>query len=92
MSQAALVPLTFEDSEAAADAVVEHGEIFTKRRVVELILDLAGYTSDRDLAKLTAIEPACGGGAFVGHMSQARPEIRSTSDSHHCPRRSLAVA
>lgn len=28
----------------------EHGEVFTRRWVVELILDLAGYTSDRDLS------------------------------------------
>src|SRR2546425_336202 len=44
------------------------GEVFTRRWVVELILDLVGYTSDRDLARLVAIEPSCGEGAFVGPM------------------------
>jgi adenine-specific DNA-methyltransferase len=44
---------------------VETGEVFTKRWIVDLILDLAGYTSDRDLATLTAVEPACGAGAFL---------------------------
>jgi hypothetical protein len=46
----------------------EYGAVFTRRWVVELILDLAGYTSDRDLAGLRAIEPACGDGAFLGPM------------------------
>lgn len=44
----------------------EYGTVFTRRWVVELILDLVGYTSERDLAALRAIEPACGSGAFLG--------------------------
>ncbi|SCL24875.1 TaqI-like C-terminal specificity domain-containing protein [Micromonospora nigra] len=48
---------------------VEHGEVFTRRWIVDLILDLAGYTADRDLAKLVAVEPACGGGAFLAAMA-----------------------
>ena len=47
---------------------VELGEVFTRPWVVELILDLAGYTPDRDLATLFAVEPACGEGAFLGPM------------------------
>lgn len=47
---------------------VEHGEVFTRRWVVDLILDLAGYTSDRDLATLRLVEPACGSGAFLGAL------------------------
>ncbi|MCU0269133.1 MAG: Eco57I restriction-modification methylase domain-containing protein [Acidimicrobiales bacterium] len=46
----------------------EHGEVFTRRWVVELILDLAGYTADRDLGAMTAVEPSCGAGAFLGPM------------------------
>ncbi len=49
--------------------VVEHGEVFTRRWVVDLILDLAGYTADRDLGAMFAIEPACGGGAFIVPMA-----------------------
>ncbi len=45
-----------------------HGEVFTRRWIVELILDLAGYTADRDLAVLRAVEPSCGSGAFLGPM------------------------
>ncbi|HEY7934079.1 MAG TPA: Eco57I restriction-modification methylase domain-containing protein, partial [Solirubrobacteraceae bacterium] len=44
----------------------EYGAVFTRRWVVELILDLVGYTNERDLAALRAIEPACGSGAFLG--------------------------
>ncbi|WP_218005023.1 Eco57I restriction-modification methylase domain-containing protein [Actinomadura macra] len=50
----------------ALQAAVRHGEIFTRRWVVELILDLVGYTANRDLAELSLVEPACGQGAFVG--------------------------
>ncbi|HEY7953313.1 MAG TPA: Eco57I restriction-modification methylase domain-containing protein [Solirubrobacteraceae bacterium] len=46
----------------------DYGAVFTRRWVVELILDLVGYTSDRDLAAMHAVEPACGSGAFLGPM------------------------
>lgn len=42
-----------------------YGEVFTRRWVVEVLLDLVGYTADRDLAALRLVEPACGGGAFL---------------------------
>lgn len=44
----------------------ENGEVFTRPWVVELILDLSGYTADRDLATQQVVEPACGAGAFLG--------------------------
>ncbi len=50
------------------DADGEHGEVFTRPWVVELILDLVGYTPDRDLATVAIIEPACGTGAFLGPL------------------------
>jgi adenine-specific DNA-methyltransferase len=50
------------------DELGYHGEVFTRRWVVELILDLAGFTADRDLATLVAVEPACGTGAFLVPM------------------------
>jgi adenine-specific DNA-methyltransferase len=43
----------------------EHGEVFTRRWVVELILDLVGYSAEHDLARRIALEPACGHGAFL---------------------------
>jgi adenine-specific DNA-methyltransferase len=44
------------------------GIVYTKRWVVDLLLDLAGYAPDRNLADLTAVEPAAGDGAFLGPM------------------------
>jgi len=46
----------------------EHGEVFTRRWVVELILDLAGFTADTDLGGRVAVEPSCGSGAFLVPM------------------------
>lgn len=43
----------------------EHGEVFTRRWVVEMILDAAGYRADADLGGMTIVEPACGRGAFL---------------------------
>ena len=45
-----------------------YGEVFTRRWVVEMVLDLAGYTADHDLGATVALEPACGGGAFLVPM------------------------
>lgn len=53
---------------AAAIRDRNHGEVFTRRWIVDLILDLAGYTSDKDLGALRAVEPSCGTGAFLGPM------------------------
>jgi len=44
------------------------GEIFTRRWVVEFILDQVGYRADRDLGSLRVVEPSCGSGAFLGPM------------------------
>lgn len=54
------------------DAIVPsaRGAIFTRRWVVDLILDLAGYTPDRDLVEALAIEPSCGDGVFVTAMAE----------------------
>lgn len=43
----------------------DYGEVFTRRWVVELILDLVGYTADRDLGEQVLVEPSCGTGAFL---------------------------
>lgn len=45
-------------------AAKSRGEVFTRRWVVELMLDLVEYTRTRDLANLTVVEPAVGSGAF----------------------------
>lgn len=44
---------------------LSYGEIFTRRWVVDVLLDLTEYTSDRDLGALHLLEPSCGSGAFL---------------------------
>ncbi len=44
------------------------GVVYTKRWVVELLLDLAGYASSANLVDAVAVEPAAGDGAFLGLM------------------------
>lgn len=49
-----------------ADAGIEaRGAIFTRREVVEFILDLAGYTSDKRLHEQALLEPSFGDGDFL---------------------------
>lgn len=50
---------------AEPSAEIEYGEVFTRRWVVDTILDLVGYTPDRDLGALRLVEPSVGSGAFV---------------------------
>jgi adenine-specific DNA-methyltransferase len=50
---------------ADPDPNATYGEIFTRRWVVDFILDLVEYTPDRDLGALTLVEPSCGTGAFL---------------------------
>lgn len=73
------------------EAAGEHGEVFTRRWVVDLILDLVGYTADRDLTRLRALEPACGTGAFLAPMierliASAARRDRPPSDLADCIR------
>ena len=41
------------------------GAIFTRREVVDFILDLAGYTADRPLHRMRLLEPSFGDGDFL---------------------------
>ncbi len=58
----------------------EYGEVFTRRWVVDLILDLAGFTPDRDLASMVTVEPSCGTGAFIGAMVERLSESLKAHD------------
>ncbi|SEN84919.1 TaqI-like C-terminal specificity domain-containing protein [Sphingomonas gellani] len=52
--------------DAMADAgIEERGAIFTRREVVDFILDLSGYTVDRPLHELRLLEPSFGLGDFL---------------------------
>jgi hypothetical protein len=64
------------------------GVVYTKRWVVELLLDLSGYCSDKNLVDALAIEPAAGDGAFLGPMVERLVEScrnlgRSLSECQH---------
>ena len=50
---------------AAEAGIEERGAIFTRRTVVEFILDLTGYTTDKPLHRMRLLEPAFGGGDFL---------------------------
>jgi len=52
-------------AELMPDPGGDYGEVFTRRWIVDLILDLVGYVETRDLASLTLVEPSCGTGAFL---------------------------
>lgn len=43
----------------------ERGAVFTRREVVDFMLDLAGYTPDRPLYRMRLLEPSFGGGEFL---------------------------
>ena len=57
------VPVTL--TELSDEPGADYGEVFTRRWIVELILDLVGYTADEDLGARTLVEPSCGTGAFL---------------------------
>lgn len=48
----------------------KHGVVFTKRWVVDMVLDLVGYTPGTGLANKIIIEPACGSGAFLTAIAE----------------------
>lgn len=58
-------PVTAAVSALAMAGVEQRGAIFTRREVVEFILDLVGYRADRALTKLRLLEPAFGEGDFL---------------------------
>ena len=49
----------------ASAGVESRGAVFTRREIVDFILDLVDYTPDRPLQKLKLLEPAFGGGDFL---------------------------
>jgi len=64
------------------------GVVYTKRWVVELLLDLAGYNSSANLVDAVAVEPSVGDGAFLGVMVERLADSckrlgRPVSDCHN---------
>lgn len=65
--------LTFLERPEVAEAVAvmagsgieERGAVFTRREVIDFILDLAGYTADKPLHEARLLEPSMGHGDFL---------------------------
>lgn len=61
-----LCPITAAvESLANAGGVDERGAIFTRREVVDFIMDLCGYTTDKPLHRHSLLEPSFGDGDFL---------------------------
>lgn len=60
-----LCPVTEAITELAAAGTEQRGAIYTKREVVEFILDLARYEAARPLYRLRLLEPSFGHGDFL---------------------------
>ncbi len=54
-----------EEAGLATASAGERGAVFTRREVVEFILDLVGYTEDASLETYRLLEPSCGHGDFL---------------------------
>lgn len=68
---------------------IVYGEVFTRRWVAEAMLDLIGYTPDRDLARTRLIEPSIGSGAFIMPvverlLTSARHHHATAEDLRNC--------
>ena len=60
-----LCPITEAVNALSQAGIEERGAIFTKREVVDFILDLVGYTTDRPLHEMRLLEPSFGDGDFL---------------------------
>ncbi len=58
-------PITNAVTALATAGVEQRGAIFTRREVVDFILDLTGYTAQRELTTLRLLEPSFGDGDFL---------------------------
>ncbi len=65
--QQTLLPISYFPSRPVAEP---KGVVYTKSWVVDLLLDLAGYTIQENLVDAMAVEPAAGEGAFLVAMAQ----------------------
>jgi hypothetical protein len=58
-------PVTAAVHALASAGIEQRGAVFTRREVVEFMLDLVGYTTDQPLTKMRLLEPSFGGGDFL---------------------------
>lgn len=74
----------------AAGGIDERGAIYTRREVVEFILDLSGYTSKRPLHRFRLLEPSFGEGDFLEVVIGRLLESWRASDLSEDPFSALA--
>ena len=60
-----ICPVEYALKALSVGGIEERGAVFTRREVVEFILDLFGYTSDKALYKQRLLEPSFGAGDFL---------------------------
>ncbi len=65
MQPASRTALAAVEALASQGDVEARGAVFTRREVVDFILDLAGYTPDQTLHEMRLLEPSFGGGDFL---------------------------
>lgn len=65
LSLPTLCPVTDAVAALAKAGIEARGAIFTRREVVDFILDLTGYTPERPLHKFRLLEPSFGDGHFL---------------------------
>jgi len=62
----------------AHGSATDRGAVFTRSEVVDFILDLVGYTTDKPLWQYRILEPSCGNGEFllaiVGRLLDSLPD------------------
>ncbi len=72
---------------SVASGAETRGAVYTKKEVVEFILDLVGYRSDRPLASLRLLEPSFGAGDFLlVAVERLLDAWRASSNSSENPR------
>lgn len=90
-----LCPVAQASAQFAGAGIEERGAIFTKREVVDFILDLAGYTADKPLSRFRVLEPSFGGGDFLipiverlldAYIASAESASRAATDLRHAVR------
>ncbi len=72
----------------ASSSEEERGAVFTRREVVDFMLDLAGYTPDQPLCEFRVLEPSFGGGDFLVPIAE---RLLSSYQGNH-PRQDLSTA
>ena len=75
-----IVDLSEAVEELASANKEERGAVFTRREVVDFMLDLARYTPDQPLCEFRVLEPSFGGGDFLVPIAE---RLLSSYCGHH---------